>query len=292
MHYTRCKKDGSPSITFNDQDGVRRVITPESHVQWLSVHFDRKLLFLHHIKLAAAKGTNTVCSLTMLANTVRGLHQIHLCHLYISCVLPKILYTAPVWASGKANQLKPLVKVQRRALVQMCAAFSTTSTEALEIEASLPPLHLQIKQLKTQYAIRFNRLPSSSPVLQRLGNGWRKGKIPKFPPTLPPKLFNNSIVDNNRSTPLMDLEKITSPIHERSKPFQSPPWRRTALSFPNRVHIRPHCPTPDTDPSKTHNDTYPYCFPGPLLDPGSRRGSYWRLQLRIRGHWSGSLIRR
>ena len=185
MHYTRRKKDGSPSIMFDDRDGVRRVITPESHVRWLGVHFDRKLLFSHHVKLAAAKGTNAVCSLSMLANTVRGLHQKQLRHLYISCVLPKILYAAPVWASGKANQLKPLVKVQRRALIQMCAAFRTTSTEALEIEASLPPLHLQIKQLKTQYAIRFNRLPSSSPVLQRLGNDWRKGKKPKFPPPSP-----------------------------------------------------------------------------------------------------------
>jgi hypothetical protein len=182
MHYTRRKKDGSPSITFDDRDGKRRVICPESHVRWLGVHFDRKLRFTHHIKLAAAKGTNAVCALAMLANTVRGLHQTQLRHLYIACVLPKILYAAPVWANGKANQLKPLEKVQRRALLHMCAAFRTTPTIALEVEASLPPLHIQIKQIKAQFAIRLNKLPPSSPVLQRLGNHWRKGKKPKFPP--------------------------------------------------------------------------------------------------------------
>ena len=254
MHYTRRRKDGSPSITFGDRDGERRVVSPQAHVRWLGVHFDRKLFFTHHIKLAAAKGANAVCSLSMLANTVRGLHQKQIRHLYISCVLPKMLYAAPIWANGKANQLKPLAKVQRRALILICAAFRTTSTEALEIEASLPPLHLRIKQLKMQYAIHFNRLPSSSPVLQRLSNNWRKGKKPKLPPPLPPKRFNNSTADNKRSTPLMELEKLTSPTHERSKPFHSPPWRKTASSFPNRVHIVPHS-TPDTDttPAQSHN---------------------------------------
>jgi ribonuclease HI len=256
MHYTRRKKDGSPSITFDDRDGKRRVICPESHVRWLGVHFDRKLRFTHHIKLAAAKGTNAVCALAMLANTVRGLHQTQLRHLYIACVLPKILYAAPVWANGKANQLKPLEKVQRRALLHMCAAFRTTPTIALEVEASLPPLHIQIKQIKAQFAIRLNKLPPSSPVLQRLGNHWRKGKKPKFPPPLPPKLFNNSAMDNNRSTPLLDLEKLTSHTHERTLPFHSPPWRRTASSFQDRVRILPHRHNPDSDPTKTHNTLF------------------------------------
>ena len=133
----------------------------------------------------------------------------------------------------------------------ICAAFRTTSTEALEIEASLPPLHLKIAQIKTQYAICFSRLPSSSPVIQRLGNNWRKGKKAKFPPPLPPKRFNGSAVDNKRTTPLMELEKLTSPSHERVRPFHSPPWRKTALSYPDRVHIRPH-PTSDEDPLGTH----------------------------------------
>jgi ribonuclease HI len=48
------------------------------------------------------------------------------------------------------------------------------------------------------------------------------------------------------------LEKLTSPTYEQTKPFLTPPWRRSALSFPNRIHISPH-PTPDTDNTKAHN---------------------------------------
>lgn len=133
-------------MTFNDSDGKSRVVTPESTVRWLGVHFDRKLQFVQHVKLAAARGENAVSGMTMLANTVKGLSQSLLRRLYIACVIPKILFACPLWANGIAKQLKPLAKVQRRALHLICAAFKTTPTEALEIEASIPPLNLQIKQ--------------------------------------------------------------------------------------------------------------------------------------------------
>lgn len=254
MHYTRRRKDKSPSITFEDRDGQRRVVSPEPYVRWLGVYFDRKLSFKHHIKLMETKGTNAVCGLAMLANTVRGLHQTHIRCLYISCVLPKILYAAPVWGNGKANQVKPLAKVQRRALLLMCAAFKTTPTDALEIEASLPPIHLQILRQKDMYAIRLNKLPHTSPIMQRLNNNWRKGKKPTIPPPLPAKRFNGSAADNKKSTPFLDIEKLTSPTHERVRPFHSPPWRVTASAFGERVKVLPHRNTVEgEDPAdKTH----------------------------------------
>jgi len=35
MHYTRRKNDGSPSITFKDEDGTRHMVKPEATVRWL-----------------------------------------------------------------------------------------------------------------------------------------------------------------------------------------------------------------------------------------------------------------
>jgi len=70
MHYTRRKKDGSPAISFDDRDGTHRVVKPESMVRWLRVYFNRKLRFQKHATILAARGENTVSSLTMLANTV------------------------------------------------------------------------------------------------------------------------------------------------------------------------------------------------------------------------------
>ena len=53
MHYLRRHKyDCSPSIIIQDLrvDGITRTPTPEKTIQWLGVHFDRRLLFHHHVK--------------------------------------------------------------------------------------------------------------------------------------------------------------------------------------------------------------------------------------------------
>jgi len=123
MHYTRRKNDGSLSISFDDRNGICHVVKPESTVRWLGVHFDWKLHFQKHATILAACGKNAVSGLTMLANTVQGLSQTHLHHLYLACILPKILYACPVWWSGHQYQIKPLEKVQRHVLRLICAAF-------------------------------------------------------------------------------------------------------------------------------------------------------------------------
>jgi len=40
MYYTRRKKDGNPSISFDDGDGKHRVVKLESTVRWLRVYFN------------------------------------------------------------------------------------------------------------------------------------------------------------------------------------------------------------------------------------------------------------
>lgn len=93
MHYSRRPKyDCSPPITFQDPDGITRTVSPQKYIRWLGVYFDQKLRFDQHAKLLASRGENAVAGLTMLANTVRGLSQVHLRQLYISCIIPKILY--------------------------------------------------------------------------------------------------------------------------------------------------------------------------------------------------------
>jgi len=156
MHYSRRRDCESPSMTFHDSDGRTRVVKPESTVRWLGVHFDQELRFEQHVKIAAAHGESAVNGMTMLANTVHGLSQQHLRLLYLACVVPKILYGCPLWSNNTVKQIKPLEKVQRRVLYLLCAAFKTTPSEALEIEASVPPIRIQSQQHIKQCAIRFN----------------------------------------------------------------------------------------------------------------------------------------
>ena len=235
MHYSRRRKyDCNPPIVLHDYDGVTRTLVPDKYVKWLGLHFDRKLLFHHHIKIAAAKGDNAVNALTMLANTVRGLSQTFLRRLYIACIIPKILYACPSWWNNTKCQASPLEKVQRKALCLICAAFKTTPTQALEIEASIPPIKHQAHLITKRYAIRLNKLPTSNAVIQRLPNKWREEQEPTFPPPIPTK------VPKSKPKPtLTKLSNHTSHDHERIDPYATPPWARTLTLYPNRINIIP-----------------------------------------------------
>ena len=235
MHYSRRRRyDCSPPITLQDYDGTTRTLVPDRTVKWLGVHFDRKLLFNHHAKIAAAKGENAVNSLRMLANTIRGLSHSFLRRLYLACVIPKILYACPSWWNNTKCQAKALEKVQRKALCLVCAAFKTTPTQALEIEASIPPLQLQAQLAKRRFAIRLNKLPTSNAIIQRLPNTWRDNEAPTFPPPIP-----TTPSKRKTKTTLSKISTFTSHDHERINPFSSPPWLRPLSLFPDRLMTKP-----------------------------------------------------
>ncbi|KAJ6484437.1 hypothetical protein C8R47DRAFT_920029, partial [Mycena vitilis] len=59
---------------------------------------------------------------------------------------------------------KQLEKVQRRALRLTCAVFRTTPIQALEIEASVPPLRLSLDLERKRNAIRLNKLDIAHPI--------------------------------------------------------------------------------------------------------------------------------
>ena len=232
MHYSRRRRyDCSPPIILHDYDGTTRTLVPDRLVRWLGVHFDRKLLFNHHVKIAAARGEN---ALQMLANTVRGLSHAFLRRLYLACIIPKILYACPTWWNDTKCQAKLLEKVQRKALCLICAAFRTTPTHALEIEASIPPLQLQAQLSKRRFAIRLNKLPISNAIIQCLPNAWRDNQLPTFPPPIP-----TTTPRRKAKSTLSKIAAFTNHDHERINPFSSPPWLRSLSLFPNRLMTKP-----------------------------------------------------
>ncbi|KAL6309790.1 hypothetical protein BKA93DRAFT_715390, partial [Sparassis latifolia] len=87
------RKLDNPSIWLPGEDPEVDVeIRPSANVRWLGVYFDRKLTFHQHVKNMAGKAMKATNALSMLANTVRGLSQVHMRTLYIGCVLPIITY--------------------------------------------------------------------------------------------------------------------------------------------------------------------------------------------------------
>ena len=157
MHYTWRKRDKiSPYINLINHDGTISTILVGSTIHWLGIHFDHKLLYNYHVTKMAAKTENTVACISMLANTIWGLSHYHLHLLYHTCILPIITYASAAWWTGKQKHIQILNKVQNRALCLICAAFCTTPTHALELEASIPPLGLYLDSLTKHTAIHFN----------------------------------------------------------------------------------------------------------------------------------------
>ena len=50
------------------------IIRPTKTIKWLGMIFDTKLTFQKHLKTTSTQATNTLNSLNMLGNSVRGLH--------------------------------------------------------------------------------------------------------------------------------------------------------------------------------------------------------------------------
>lgn len=233
MHYTRRPKDGSPAIVLTEHDGTRSTITTTATVKWLGVFLDRKLLFNHHVKNLAARAEIAVRGLTMLANTVKGLSQAHLRHLYKACIIPVMSYACAAWWNGKKVHSNTLERIQHRALRLIVAAFRTTPIKALEIEASIPPIAIALNLEKERAAIRFNKLSVSNPVIQRLPDDWRN----RHPPSArPPHVWTPQRRDKTIPQ-LQKVARLTSPNNEFVFPHLEPPWRRTTKDFDGRLHF-------------------------------------------------------
>jgi hypothetical protein len=141
IHFTRCKcnTNKKPSINIPNTQGTNTTaILPSPHIKWLGITLNSKLNFHEHIRRTALKAETTLGGLHILNNTLRGLSTHHFKLLYTQTIRPIINYAAPTWAAGTKSQIKPLIKVQNKALRLICAAFRTSPIYALEIEAAIP----------------------------------------------------------------------------------------------------------------------------------------------------------
>jgi len=72
MHYTQCKKCGDPAthIELTERDGSISKILVTLSTCWLGIHFNRKLLFNHHVKKISTKAKAALGCIAMLSNIV------------------------------------------------------------------------------------------------------------------------------------------------------------------------------------------------------------------------------
>ena len=188
-------------------------------VRYLGIHFDHKLSWDKHIAVVAARTKSTLKALQLLGNSVRGLDHGSWRLAYNAICIPALTYGAPIWFRKQQKHIKTLQSIQNTAVVIITGAFRSSPREPLHQLTAIPPIQIRLEKLATQAAIRLLSLPTSSPVLHRLGPAWSTGEgsgVP-LPYTTPTRQLNTCIRSlSNRVPPESRLPPC----------FDHPPWRR------------------------------------------------------------------
>ena len=155
------------------------VTTPAKMVKWLRVTFDTKLklTFLSHLKNVSTQATDAVNSLSMLGNSIRGLHQVYRRHLIQGAILPMMLYASVAWWNGQKTQTNIIEKVQNKGLRYITGAFCTTPTYAMQIEAAIPPIALTLDYIVERKANAAQHFSARHPVTHHLPAQHRSNNI-------------------------------------------------------------------------------------------------------------------
>lgn len=161
------KGDMVPGFTL--AFGEERIATVDC-VKYLGIRLDQKRQYTEHLD-DIRKASETI--FTKMRGTLGsgwGMKRENIAILYRGVFLPKIAYGARFWAHKTTSNraIKLLGSIQRRALIGMTGAYCTTSTDALQILAGVPPLDLEIRWmvLKAEAATIPNNLRP-----QTLANG-------------------------------------------------------------------------------------------------------------------------
>lgn len=148
----------------------------------LRVILDSKLKWKNHVEIPRAKAMKSLYAIARLIGSTWGGNFTTLRQLYRRVVIPHLSYMCLLWYTpvGKKghckSHLQMLETVQSRAVRIITRAFKATPLSALDIEAHLLPLHLQLEKLVEEAVLRLAISPSSKLLFQVLSKN-KKQKI-------------------------------------------------------------------------------------------------------------------
>ncbi len=160
VHHTRCSDSAMDQNRTMTIAGC--IIKPKESAKYLGVHINRHLNFKEHVKYAVGKGVKAAVALTWLVNMKIGMpHKFIQCH-FIGLVASWIEYTLPVQynpikegeghKSGVVGVVRKLSKPQHLAYKVMAGGLRSTSTDALNYHANMPPTHLRLNLVAYKFA--------------------------------------------------------------------------------------------------------------------------------------------
>ncbi|KAF9810856.1 hypothetical protein SFRURICE_005282 [Spodoptera frugiperda] len=154
-----------PSIKFQNVPVKRK-----ESVCYLGLVLEKNFSFIEHIKTISEKAKNNFYALTRISKATWGLSFLTLKTIYGATYLGCVCYGAPVWADRATIGAvrRKLLQGQRLALIFLCKAYRTVSTEALPVLAGLLPVDLEVQRRAAMY---YNARPNfSANFLAQHGN--------------------------------------------------------------------------------------------------------------------------
>ncbi|GAA5920151.1 hypothetical protein JCM6882_005607 [Rhodosporidiobolus microsporus] len=165
------------TVTLFSPPGKKRPLTPPPVVlngipfayspslTLLGVEHDGQLCMRQHTATCVTKATKALAGVALLARAKVGLSPKWVRRLVEAVVLPRLLWAAAVWYDPKKEVSRSLTAVQRAAARLVTGGYRTTSLNALEVEANLPPPST-FASAATSTALLLNALYSPGVVPQ------------------------------------------------------------------------------------------------------------------------------
>ena len=123
-------------------------------VRYLGVFIKHNFSWDHHVTIMANRARSTVRAISILGNSIRGIHAANWRKIFYALILPVLTYGFPLYASQKrvVGITKTLQVAQNDALRKMTGAFKTTPVDPLHFMVAIFPVKIQLQKLLGQYA--------------------------------------------------------------------------------------------------------------------------------------------
>lgn len=139
---------GTLAPGFTIAFGQNRIASVD-RVKYLGVWLDMDYTFKPHVDSLISTEHVLFSRLRGTIGSGWGIRRCNLMTLYRCVFLPKVSYGVRFWAHATTSSvtIRRLGTLQRRALLGITGAYKTTSTEALQVVAGVPPLDLELRWL-------------------------------------------------------------------------------------------------------------------------------------------------
>lgn len=122
--------------------------------RYLGVTYGAGMRIDPHIKYLKQRTTKVMGQLTRAAHSLWGLRYPLMQLYYNSIFVPMVTYAAAAWATLDKTHTQQIQALQRTTLIRAAKAYSTSSTEALQIVTGSLPLDLHLQLAKRLYQYR------------------------------------------------------------------------------------------------------------------------------------------